>query len=310
MSTPKIRPLTPDLQSIARKELFEDPNQIQGNLEILKQWLNQSAHIKARTDDQFLISFLRGCKYSLERAKQKIDMYYTYRTHLPEIVGNRDPYDTKINEVIKKGVTLPLPIIGSPGSPRIIFFRMNSYDPSRLRIEEIMKVFTMMNDILLIEDDSSVVAGQICVCDLANISMGHIIQMQPAFLKKAIMIWQESSPIRQKGVHYINAPKIFEQMFALVKSLLNEKMRNRLFMHSSLDSLYSMVPREMMPIEYEGTAGSLQSLTDEWEKKFLSHRDFFLTETSIYGVDEKKRIGAAKNPLLGIDGTFKQLQVD
>ncbi|XP_037032032.1 alpha-tocopherol transfer protein-like [Bradysia coprophila] len=310
MSTPKIRLLSPELQLIARTELFEDPNQIQEYLDILKQWLVKSVHIKARTDDQFLIAFLRGCKYSLERAKQKIDMFYTYRTHLTEIVGNRDPLDTKINEVIKNGVTLPLPITGSPGSPRLLFFRMNSYDPSRVRIEEIMKVFTMINDILLIEDDNSVVAGQICVCDVGNISMGHIIQMQPAFLKKAIMIWQESSPIRQKGVHYINAPKIFEKLFALVKSLLNEKMRNRIFMHPSLDSLYSMVPREMMPIEYGGTAGSLQSLTDEWEKKFLSHRDYFLTESSMYGVDEKKRIGAAKNPLLGIDGTFKQLQFD
>lgn len=83
-------------------------------------------------------------------------------------------------------------------------------------------------------------------------------------------------------------------------------------MHSSLDSLYSMVPREMLPLEYGGMAGSLQSLTDEWEHKFLSYRDYFLTESLNYGVDEKKRIGEKRieNPLLGIDGSFKQLQVD
>lgn len=234
MSTRDIRTLTPELQSIAQNELFEDPNQIQENLDILKQWLNKSAHIKARTDDQFLIAFLRGCKYSLERTKQKIDMYYTYRTHLTEIVGNRDPLDDKINKVIKLGVTLPLPITGNSGSPKILFVRINAYDPSCVRVEDVMKVFSMINDILMTEEDNSVVAGQLCVCDLANISMGHIIQMQPAFLKKAIMIWQESSPIRQKGVHYINAPKIFEQMFALVKSLLNEKMRKRVSFDSQL----------------------------------------------------------------------------
>lgn len=66
-----------------------------------------------------------------------------------------------------------------------------------------------------------------------------------------------------------------------------------------------------MPTEYEGEAGSLQSLTDEWEKKIISYRDYLLEEESL-GVDEKKRPGRPKNPdsLFGIDGTFRQLQVD
>lgn len=231
MSTLNIRPLNTELQLIAREELNENPDQIQENLDILKKWLEKSSHLTARADDQFLIAFLRGCKYSLERTKQKIDMYYTYRTHLTEIVGNRDPLHDKINEVMKLGTTLPLPITGSPGSPRILFFRMRSYDPSRVRIEDVMKVFTMINDVLLNEDDNSVVSGQMCVCDLANISVGHIIQMQPAFLKKSLMIFQESSPIRQKGIHYINAPKGFEPIFSLVKSLLSEKMKSRVSLH-------------------------------------------------------------------------------
>lgn len=81
-------------------------------------------------------------------------------------------------------------------------------------------------------------------------------------------------------------------------------------MHSSLDSLYSMVPRKMMPTEYDGEAGSLQSLLDEWEKKLVSYRDYFLDDNLKYRVDERKRVGASKNPLLGMDGTFKQLQFD
>lgn len=66
-----------------------------------------------------------------------------------------------------------------------------------------------------------------------------------------------------------------------------------------------------MPTEYEGENGSIQSLTDEWEKKLLSYREYFLDEVN-YGVDEKKRIGRPKNPdsLFGIDGTFRQLTFD
>lgn len=105
MSTLDIRPLNSELQLIAKAELNENPDQTRENLDILKKWLEKSAHLRARIDDQFLVAFLRGCKYSLERTKQKIDKYYTYRTHLTEIVGDRDPLLDNINEVIKLGVT-------------------------------------------------------------------------------------------------------------------------------------------------------------------------------------------------------------
>lgn len=67
-----------------------------------------------------------------------------------------------------------------------------------------------------------------------------------------------------------------------------------------------------MPTEYEGEAGSLESLTEQWEKKILSYRDYFIEEDIKYGVDEKKRIGRPKNPdsLFGTDGSFRQLQFD
>lgn len=67
-----------------------------------------------------------------------------------------------------------------------------------------------------------------------------------------------------------------------------------------------------MPTDYEGEAGSIESLTLEWEKKILSYRDYLVEDVIKYGVDEKKRIGRPKNPesLFGIDGTFRQLQFD
>jgi hypothetical protein len=85
-----------------------------------------------------------------------------------------------------------------------------------------------------------------------------------------------------------------------------------LYIHSTYDSLYKVVPRNLMPNEYEGEAGSLQSLTDHWEKKLLSYRDYFLEDNAKYGVDEKLRPGRPKNPesLFGIDGTFRQLAFD
>lgn len=227
MSTLAIRPLNSNLQVIARDQLHEDPEKIQESLETFREWIKKSAHLRSRTDDQFLVTFLRGCKYSLERAKQKLDMFYTLRTHLPELLADRDPLNEKLHSIIKLGVCLPLPNSSDPGAPRMMLIRPGAYDATKLTIQEVMKVSVMLNDIFMVDDDNMTVAGQIGVIDLHGVTIQHFMQMQPSFVKKMTMLMQDATPIRQKGIHYINAPKSFEQLFNLFKSFMNEKMQSR-----------------------------------------------------------------------------------
>lgn len=222
-----IRPLNSSLQAVAREQLFEDPDKINEDLDSFKEWIRKSAHLRARTDDQFLTTFLRGCKFSLEMAKKKLDMFYTLRTHIPEMLGDRDPLNDKLHRIIKLGVGLPLPNTESPGSPRIMLMRPGVYDANEYTMHEVMKVMTMVNDITMIEDDNTIVAGQIGICDLKDISLAHFLQMQPSLMKKMSMLMQEGMPVRQKGVHYINAPSSFEKIFNLLKTFLNDKMKSR-----------------------------------------------------------------------------------
>lgn len=106
-----IRPLCTALQIVARDELGEDPDKIEEALTNLREWIRDTPHLKSRTDDQFLVSFLRGCKYKLEIVKKKLEMFYTLRTHIPELMLNRDPLDPKIRAIIKLGLDIDLEIV-------------------------------------------------------------------------------------------------------------------------------------------------------------------------------------------------------
>jgi hypothetical protein len=98
-----IRPLNEGLSYIAKTELKEVPERIPADLQAIKDWLNKNPHITGRIDDQFLVAFLRGCKFSLERVKEKLDAYYTIRTSIPEIIENRDPLHEKTLRLLKLG---------------------------------------------------------------------------------------------------------------------------------------------------------------------------------------------------------------
>lgn len=98
-----IRQISPELEEKCRTELNEVPSRIPEDLAALKQWLAKQPHLNPRTDDQFLVGFLRGCKYSLEKTKEKLDSFYTVKTAIPEFFENRDPKDAKLQEYMMLG---------------------------------------------------------------------------------------------------------------------------------------------------------------------------------------------------------------
>lgn len=114
-----LRPLSPELQERAIAELNEDPARVQEDIRHIKEWLKKQPHLTPRkgelnsfwnrewnnmfSDDQMILTYLRGCKFSLERTKEKLDMYYTMKTLLPEFYKNRDPLNPEIQEVLSRG---------------------------------------------------------------------------------------------------------------------------------------------------------------------------------------------------------------
>ncbi len=88
---PNIRLLNTALAKKAKEELLEDPNRIDSDLESLRKWIKKQSHLRCRTDYQFLVQFLRGSKYSMDRSKNIIDTFFTFRTSTPEFYADRNP---------------------------------------------------------------------------------------------------------------------------------------------------------------------------------------------------------------------------
>ena len=120
-----------------------------------------------------------------------------------------------------------LPNTWSEESPRIIFSRSGGYDPTKYKIEDIMKCFLLVGDLIHQEDDQMIICGQINIIDLKHASIAHFSAMTPQMMKKMSLLMEQGSPFRMKAIHYINAPAFFEAMFNVFKQFLNEKNQSR-----------------------------------------------------------------------------------
>ncbi|GBP41118.1 Alpha-tocopherol transfer protein-like [Eumeta japonica] len=308
----KIRPLSSELAEKARVELNEDPQRLQDDLQHIKDWITKQPHLRARTDDQWLAAFLRGCKFSLERTKEKLDLYYSLRSTAPEITKRIPQDDPKFTDILNLGVMLVLPNTWGPTAPRVTMVRAGAYDPSKYHITDIISVGNVIESILLIDDDQLVVVGPQIILDLDQVTVGHLAQMTPSIIKKLVVTGQDALPVRMKGFHFINTPPGFETLFNFMKSLLSEKNKNRLHVHNrNYDELYKHIPKEALPTEYEGNSGTIQSIIDHWEKKVQQYSSWLEEETK-YGTDESRRLGKPKTAedMFGVDGSFRKLQFD
>lgn len=224
----KIRPVSKDLQRVAKEELNEDESTVQKNINDLRYWILHQPHLKARANnDQLLLTFLRGSKHNLTRAKAKIDTFYTIRTALPELFEDRDVKTERIRDVLRLGVGVPLPNTHTKDGPRILLIRAGGYNANKFGFLETIKVGMMIQDIQYLEDDSMAIAGDLGIIDLANVTAAHFFQITPSMLRKVLLLKQDGSPLRQKGFHFINTPPGFEMLANMGRKLLTEKNRNR-----------------------------------------------------------------------------------
>ncbi|KRT78511.1 CRAL-TRIO domain containing protein [Oryctes borbonicus] len=308
-----IRPLTKELEAKAKSELNEEPKRVQEDIKYIKEWLGQQKHIKARIEDQWLLTFLRGCKFSLERTKEKLDMYYAMRTIIPEFFSQRDPFEPSVQELLSIGAFVPLVKYGGRTDPKYLIFRSTVFDPEKHTAIDAFKINLMINDILMNEDDQMVIGGICVVTDMGNMSVAQMMSYTPSVMKKVMTCFEEGYPTRPKEIHFYKIPSFFEAMFNMVKPFMKEKMLKRVFVHkkSDLSSLQKHIPKAILPAEYGGDAGPIQDMIDFWKAKIESYAGWF-KEDYQYKTDESLRPGKPKtsSELFGIEGSFRKLNVD
>ncbi|CAK1603325.1 unnamed protein product [Parnassius mnemosyne] len=289
-----IRELPAILQEKAKKEINENPRRVMSDISAIRTWLQKQSHLHSvNPSDQWLVAFLRGSKFSLERCKEKLDMYYTLRTIVPEFLSNRDPLNPRIQGILKLGVFLPLQKCSEIDSPRICIVRVGT-------------------EIMMFEDDNFTVSGEEVIVDMKNVGVNVLSQWTPALAKKVITCFEKALPVRLKSNHILNTPIGFDTAYSIFKAFLGEKLKKRIKVHNqNYAALYKEIPKRVLPKEYDGEDGGLQELTDYWQAKVESYRNWFLQEETVKS-DESKRPDKPKSTssLFGIEGSFRKLDVD
>jgi len=302
-----------ELLKAADEEFQETLKLLKSSLTDIKKWLAKTPHLHSICkDDEFLTTFLRGCKYSLERTKEKLDNFHAVKSCSPEWFDNWDPFDPAVQEILNTGLFLPLPGYDQHG--RFVTLNLSGkVKPSKMKLDDLIRASMMIISVARKNDEQAIIRGFVMVQDMDGIGAEHLTMFNIAVIKKLITMGKTAWPVRPKGAHILNRPIIMESIHNMVKNMQEEKMRNRNTVHKpgDLTKLHEDLGTEILPKEYGGTNGTVEDLRIYWKKEVENHKDWLL-EQNKYKTDEAKRPGKPKlhSDLFGIEGSIRKLDID
>jgi hypothetical protein len=122
LAKPDKNGLTEHVLKIAKKELREDKTTREQSLQQMRDWLKKNGDVEnVRTDDTFLLRFLRTKKFSVPMAQQQMLKYLNWRRILKDYTSNLDFLSPGVASLINNGFIFPSPVRDKNGR-RVIFY--------------------------------------------------------------------------------------------------------------------------------------------------------------------------------------------
>ncbi|GLV36689.1 uncharacterized protein CBL_02476 [Carabus blaptoides fortunei] len=289
------------------KKLIGKSNiEIEKDVNALKDWLNKSPHLPKNEDDIILRRILYYNKFSLEKSKQKLDLYYSSQNLIPEFFENRNPLHASMQKVFDYGMVVPLPKLTNEFQ-RISISKQITNDNPNFDGWEYVRFLLSTYEYRLWHDRC---VSDIFVVDLVNTSFNNLLKISPSCIVNMFAVSQKTYSDKIHSIHIINASTAAHTIIDLLKTLFNAKMGQRIHVHNDLESLYKHVPKDILPEDYGGSEKPLMELHKNW-RAFLESQDSWMIDRMKMKSNEKLRPGQPINSdLLGIQGSFRQLNVD
>ncbi|XP_011704763.1 PREDICTED: alpha-tocopherol transfer protein-like [Wasmannia auropunctata] len=270
-----VQELTSEDKKYAAEHLNETDENREDAIAKIRCWTENELCI--RTDNYLILQFLRVCKFNLEKTKNRMQNYYKQRSALPDWYMNKDPFQPELQEMLDMGVCLPLRKLDSQG--RLVFIvRLFQHDPTIHKLTDLIKVFMALLDLTMRNNATASIYGFALYVDMTNPTVRHISQISPLLIWNGIHALQSCFPIRMGSLNYCNTPPIVNGIIKIARACMTEKLKKRFHVYPHmLRSCFKDIPSDILPIEYGGTDGTIQELTDYWKKLVENNRDWIMS---------------------------------
>ncbi|XP_016995758.2 alpha-tocopherol transfer protein-like [Drosophila takahashii] len=238
-------------------------------------WFEGNPNLPEKIEPIVMLRFLKCMAFDVKRTKSLVELNYSMRNKHPHLFMDRNMEDEMTAKGLRVSDLLILPGV-TPQGNKLLFFRMADLDPQTRNSVEETKIFFMMSDARFtmpdverkngtgedyVLDEADIAQGDVQIVDIEGYTIRHLAYVSIFVLRIYMKFLQEAYPSRLQAMHVINCPSYLDRLISMMSPFLREEVRNMIKYHTEgLESLYKEVPRDMLPEEYGGKAGSIAEL--------------------------------------------------
>ncbi|XP_037823506.1 alpha-tocopherol transfer protein-like [Lucilia sericata] len=100
-----------------------------------------------------------------------------------------------------------------------------------ISIDDVFSASTLCSELLQLEPETQI-NGIVYIMDMQGLTLGRALHYTPYRTKRLLDI-QSNIPLRIKGFHVVNQPKIFQPIYAAAKPFFTTKFAKRIVLHGS-----------------------------------------------------------------------------
>lgn len=288
----------------AQKELREDGFIREQALQQLKQRVERNNQlINIKTDDNFLLRFLRVKKFNVPMAEHMLIKYLNFRQSLQHLTFNMDYKEDKVYQLLNDGYIFVSPIRDC--GRRVIITVAEKFDPEKYTQEIQCKLHSITYETLLLDEETQIM-GVTHIADMKNVSMSQVASWSPHEAAVILKIGEQALPMRHKAIHVLNMPVIMKFLYDFAKERLSPKMATRAKVHNSVQQLNQHIDPQCLPKEYGGTI-PMAEMIEMWKKELEESRERLMTLDKMKSLVPIRR---RNTNFREMEGSFKRLEVD
>ncbi|XP_050549076.1 clavesin-2-like [Daktulosphaira vitifoliae] len=296
------KPTESQMKYLKTLNFYQNESKMEEDVDIIIDWLSKQPHLPNVTDRVWLKHFHIACKNNLLKTKNLLDSYFVIRAELPELFDDLTTDAKWVENAMRIGKISLMPKL-TPEGDRIQIFRTvennSEFDPQAMFKGSLKTIDYLMR--------REPIYSMIIIIDCQHFRLSYLLSFTPSLTAMLVRSIKDATPLRIKGLHYVNPPKFITQLVTVFKIFLPAKVQKRIMVHESYSDLHKYVPKEVLPEEYGGEEESIIKLEEELIRKFKEDDEFWKTRPQ---ADLSKRVIQQKPNELDMQGTFRKLTID
>jgi hypothetical protein len=145
----------------------------------------------------------------------------------------------------------------------------------------------MFQDMLHVK--APITHGDMCIFDAKGLTIWHLMKMASSVnaIRLFMRYVQEAAALKLMQNHFVNCSSVLTKVMSFLKPFMKKELSDAMYFHTSgFESLHEFIPKEYLPVEYDGTNESLEDYSKKTVKNLHDIRDYLIKDENFFIANE------------------------